>query len=181
MRLTSLCLAVMGLVLITCSTRNALADDGDLPRAVAPRLAVVQKVSEDSNTIVCAWSVSKPTLETITREKDGREVTEVRVAFVSHVTSEPYSLAKASFHDAEGSPVSREAFLSGVRPGAMIVISGDERPVDPAYLKMLKSDVLILVPSHDDLAAKVLRDAGVPAASAPPAGDAPPASATPVQ
>jgi hypothetical protein len=179
MRAMSLCLVVCSLILNTGSVRPARADDVSLPVTATPRLAVVKDVSNGSDTIVCAWGISKPTLETITREIDGRVVTEVRVAFVTAVASEPYSLAKASFYDAEGGSMSREAFLDRARPGTTIVISGDERPVDRVYLRTLKSDVLVLVPSHDDLAAKVLRKSADLPTAARPAEDGLPAPATP--
>lgn len=56
-----------------------------------------------------------------------------------------FSLKDGAVYDVAGNKVAPEAARRRLAKGDVVLVSGDYRPVDPAYLKVFTKDVLILV------------------------------------
>jgi hypothetical protein len=143
------------------------ADEMSVPKTATPRLAIVVKVSEVDGTITCSRVVSKPVFETKTRVKDKRTEAFTVVHRVAESRLETFSLLKASFHDAQGNPLIKEAFAGRVRSGDVILVSEDGKAVDHAYMRALNKDVVAIIPPEEELSSRLLRRPPVPPARKP--------------
>jgi hypothetical protein len=167
-------------VFLTAFPVAPLAADGvDLPKAVTPRLAVVSKIKEADGTITCSWVVERPVFETRTREVNGKTEAYVTHRSVPSPQSKTFSLANAVFQNATGNRVSRETFESRVKLGDTILVSADGKPVDQAYLRILRDDVLILVPAAQEVRERYRSPPQPPAMPPYVPRPAPPPSSTP--
>jgi hypothetical protein len=64
---------------------------------------------------------------------------ETREVMVKHL------LRGAEYYNAKGEKVKQEDALKRLTPGTIVLVSADGRKVDPAYLRIIKDDTLILV------------------------------------
>jgi hypothetical protein len=176
MRLRSLCVASL-LVSIGAFAWCAVADEGGLPKTATPRLAIVERVSNTTGTILCSWLVSKPVWETRSREVNGLLVPYRVVHFVSESRRGEFSQQSATSYDSQGNELPWESSLSRLHRGDVIVVSEDGKPVDKAYLRVFKSDVLVIVPAQGEIAKKFTTPP--PAPPTPPGMTPPPAPPAP--
>jgi hypothetical protein len=61
------------------------------------------------------------------------------------------SLKKARWRAASGKKIQGEAVAERLKPGAVVLLSADGAEVDPAYLRILREDTLVLILPVDDL------------------------------
>jgi hypothetical protein len=150
MRVCCRCLVAMLLICCALCASRASADGAGLPNTATPRLVVVNTVSEPTETITCSYVATKPVVETLTHVEDGRTVATQKVHLVCEQRLMTFSLLKSSYHDAQGKRLSREEFVSRVRAGDVILVSADNKPVDQAYLRVFKGEMLVLVPAETE-------------------------------
>lgn len=84
--------------------------------------------------------------KTVTEEKDGKVVTKVvrekvPQTFTTYVS---FRLAGAKGQMASGKKLDAEEVAKAMDKPQVIAISADGKPVDPAYLKLMKPDTLII-------------------------------------
>jgi len=151
MLLRCLCCVAIPAILTAFPAGVLAANDADLPKGVTPRLAIVSKIKGPAGTITCSWVVERPVFETKYDDKAGTYQTYKDVPFPQ---SKTFLLGKAAFQDAKGNRLSRESFESRVKSGDTIVVSADGKPVDQAYMRILKDSVLILMPAPQEVREK---------------------------
>ena len=88
-----------------------------------------------------------PRFFTVTKlGKDSVEVTEVLKATKKGTESITYkpALKEIDIFDSKGKKISAEEFHKRVKVGTVVLVAGDEKVVDPAYLSILKDDAVVL-------------------------------------
>jgi hypothetical protein len=79
----------------------------------------------------------------------GKEQTvrETQYRYALREVKEEYLLSDMKFYNARGAKLKPKDALKRLTPGTPFLLSADGEKVDPAYLRMIKDDTLILVPS----------------------------------
>jgi hypothetical protein len=79
------------------------------------------------------------------RDENENPATQTKLLPVYEEQVRDVPLDSAQFSEAGGKKLSSEDILKRVAVGTIVVISADGKPVDPAYLKTLAKDTLVVV------------------------------------
>ena len=116
------------------------------PKGEGPQIALVQAVGGNL-TLTVARAVPVSVQEKRVREVDGKKVEEI-VALTKYTMVQEkvaISTAKAKFSTANGKKLDAEAALKALATPQYVALAQDGKPVDPAYLRVLKPDTLVIV------------------------------------
>ena len=118
------------------------ADDVAPPNAPPPRFLMLKKVDEKKAWFE-AWVGEATGQKEILQYPDGstREVGSTAYGCISYWIP----INKATWYNGEGKQLESDAVWKEVKPGANILLSANGKPLSPAYLKLLKTDVYIMV------------------------------------
>lgn len=158
-----------------------------LPDATSPMLGFFQGYDAKEKKVKLAFIDSMPDIVEKTVTKNGKLEVEYEESFKPFVIANGVPLADISFYNAQGQKLKTETVLATLKVGDTLVVSGDEKPIPAAYLKVIKADAIIAVFPLDAFLAPLIGDVFPPppafpgeAIPAPPAPVAPPAPAPPV-
>jgi hypothetical protein len=124
-------------------------DATKLPRGPQPQMLFISSVDAKDGAIVITQAVMEavPVEEERVRVQGG--VTEkykvTTYKFVTKLVKQPFVLKDHQFQLAGGQKLSAEEALKRLTPGKVVLLSVDGTPIDPAFLKIIKDDTLILV------------------------------------
>ncbi|MCI0377932.1 MAG: hypothetical protein L0215_10015 [Gemmataceae bacterium] len=119
------------------------------PSGPQPIFAVVAGVEPAAGTIQVrrleAVQVAVNVPESV--QVNGQAITIMRTAYrqESRMVEVVYSLDKSQAQTAGGKMLAKEEIGKHLRPGSVILLSADGRPVDPVYLRAIQTDTVILV------------------------------------
>lgn len=138
---------------IAASAGVAFAEEKPFaPASPPPTMAFVHAVDADKAEIMVVYPVSKPVAQTRyeSRERviDGRKVTELVPITVTTMVTELqmrlWSARSANAIDAKGKALTMKELAKRLKKNDPIVIAASDT-VDPAYLKLLKEDAVVLL------------------------------------
>lgn len=122
--------------------------DTDSPQGQPPLIATVRAVGD---RLVSKKTVTESIPVTVTKqvEKNGMKVdvtvTELRTQ--SKQVEQTWTLTGATITDASGKKITLEAAKKQLASETPVLISTNFQPVDKAYLKLFKKDILVVVPA----------------------------------
>lgn len=149
-----------------------------LPEATSPMLGFFQGYDAKEKKVKLAFIDSMPEFN----EKTGEQT------FKPVVMANGVPEADIKFYNAKGEKLKTDSVLAFLKNGDTIVVSGDEKPIPAAYLKVIDSKAIIAIFPLDAFLEPLLQDVfpvqpplapGVPAPPAPIAPPAPPAAPAP--
>jgi hypothetical protein len=121
-----------------------------LPKGTPPQFVFVSGIDKDKGTLKIQTAVSVPVTKSITV---AMVINGVRVLQVVNVTEyqtstkeESYALASFRVLDAQGKEIEADAAWKKLADGKLMLRQAGPEPLDPAYLKLLAKDTLILAP-----------------------------------
>jgi uncharacterized protein (TIGR03067 family) len=136
---TLLSLAIAGMLIVAGSAQEKRATDKEkpagtggakekakLPKGPAPRFFAVTEIGDD-NIKFTELSI-----------RDGRQV------IFDYVPT----LTETKIYDASGKKITAEQCRKRVKLGTVVLVSADKNMPDPAYLKVVRDDAVILVPDR---------------------------------
>jgi hypothetical protein len=131
-------------VLVACGG-PLRGDDKALPKGLPPRLAAVVKVDEKAGVV----EYREPLFTAALPQKAGpiKEGDPAGPAAGSGVlVTIRFPLRDGTVYDTAGKKVAPADVVKRLSVGDVVLIAAGSEPVDPAYLKVVTKDVLILVP-----------------------------------
>ena len=155
-----------------------------LPEATSPMLGFFQGYDAKEKLVKLAFIDSMPNepVEKIVK-KNGVEVTEYEQTFKPVVMANGVPLADIAFYNTRGEKLKTDSVLAFLKAGDTIVVSGDEKPIPAAYLKVFKPEAIVAIFPLDAFLEPLLQDVFpvLPPAelAPPPAPIAPPAPMPP--
>jgi hypothetical protein len=147
-----------------------------LPDATSPMLGFFQGYDAKEKKVKLAFIDSMPDIVEKKVKKNGKEEIEYEETFKPFVIANGVPLADISFYNAQGQKLKAESVLATLKTGDTLVVSGDEKPIQAAYLKVIKADAIIAIFPLDAFLAPLIGDVFPP----PPPGEAIPAPLGPV-
>jgi hypothetical protein len=140
-RLTTAAVLVLGVSV-------AFGQPEQVPQASPPTIVTVKEVRADRGELVCDLLVAERVEVTRTKviEEKGvkKEVAEKTFVTRAVPTQVTFPLKASTFLTVGGKKVTDEDVAKRVTPGTLLFVSVGGKP-DPAYLKVLRDDTLILV------------------------------------
>jgi hypothetical protein len=120
------------------------------PEAPAPTFAYVSGYDKDKDTLRVRSFVYVPVTKQATRAvvRNGQQVTETYTytEMAAETRESAYPLKGAQFYDGAGKKLKDDEARDRLKAGRTVLLSQDPKGVDPAYLKVLAKDALIIVP-----------------------------------
>lgn len=147
-------------------TSLAVADEKPVaPKTAAPSFLFLADVGKDKFVVTVAEMVPVVKNVLVNVEKNGVVVTEtLKVMEYQAAWKEvTYSAKDMKVLDSTGKELKKEEGWKMLKPGMVVLTTTDANGVDPAYLKLLTKDALILVLP----ASKLVGGAAAPAPPAP--------------
>jgi len=124
----------------------------DTPREVTgppPRLVLIQKVDKARKLVsTCEFEAVPVTKQKTVQKKVGGQVVAETVNYIEyvHVRKEvPFRMKGVVVYDTEGKVLAPDTYWQRLKVGAVVLLSADNKKVDPAYLKFARPETLILV------------------------------------
>jgi hypothetical protein len=140
-------LAVMGLTLLVVPSRGQ--DATKLPTGAAPSIFAVAGVDREKGTYTVNQTV--PVTEAYVTEKTvivggmEQKVKGVANRIVYKTVMVSRLLKGLEFYNLKGEKLKDDEATKRFVPGAVVLLSADGNKVDPAYLRIVKDDTLIVV------------------------------------
>jgi hypothetical protein len=149
-----------------------------LPEATSPMLGFFQGYDAKEKKVKLAFIDSMPDIVEKKVKRNGKEEIEYEESFKPFVIANGVPLADISFYNAQGQKLKSESVLATLKNGDTVVVSGDEKPIPSAYLKVIKADAIIAIFPLDAFLAPLIGEVFPP----PPAasGELVPARPAPV-
>ncbi len=152
-----------------------------LPEATSPMLGFFQGYDAKEKMVKLAFIDSMPEVVEKKVKKNGVEEIEIQQTYKPVVMANGVPLADITFYNAKGEKLKTDSVLAFLKNGDTLVVSGDEKPIPAAYLKVIKADAIIATFPLDPFLEPLLQDvfppppleAPVPLGPAPPAPPAP--------
>lgn len=142
-----------------------------LPEATSPMLGFFQGIDQKEKKVKLAFIDSMP------------EVNEkFEQVFKPVVMANGVPFDDITFYNTLGQKLTRDSVLAKLKVGDTLVVSGDEKPIPAAYLKVIKADAIIAVFPLDAFIEPLLQDVFPPPPAElplPPLGPAAPAFPAP--
>ena len=146
-RSCTLSLAVLGLLAGVSRSQ----DTTKKPSGPPPRLVALSKVDREA----VAFTITETRYVPVVVQKEvqvnvGGMIQKQKVNVTEHVAQlveVPQSLKGAKVQTAGGQKLTVEEALKKLSPGSLVLLSVDNNPVDPAYLRVFKEEVLVIVPA----------------------------------
>jgi len=133
-------------VLVLAGT--SFAQPEQVPQASPPAIVTVKEMRADRGELVCDLLVAERVEVTRTKiiEEKGVKKEVAEKAFVTRAvpTQVTFALKPSTFLTVGGKKLTDEDVAKRVTPGTLLLVSAGGKP-DPAYLKVLRDDALILV------------------------------------
>jgi hypothetical protein len=138
MRLVVATLCFATLVIQTANAENEIA----MPKGPPPRFLILMKVDEKNATFTASAAGGVAQHE-ILQFPDGstREVGVSGYIRISYWAPRD----KISWFDGEGNTLESTEVWKTVKPGAIVVLSANGKPIDPLYLRLLKKDAYVMI------------------------------------
>jgi hypothetical protein len=153
-----------------------------LPEATSPMLGFFQGYDAKEKKVKLAFIDSMPEVVEKKVKKNGQEEIEYEQTFKPIVMANGVPVADITFYNVQGQKLKTDSVLALLKNGDTLVVSGDEKPIPAAYLKVIKADAIIAVFPLDAFIEPLLGDVFPPPPGAPgepipapPAPLAPPA------
>lgn len=128
----------------------------DTPRTVSgppPRIVLIQKVDKAEMLVTtCEFETVPVTKEKTIQTNVGGRVVEEKIYYVEYAQLRkeiPFQMKGVMVYDTEGKVVGPDTYWQRLKVGAVVLLSADNKKVDPAYLKFARPETLILVPSPE--------------------------------
>jgi hypothetical protein len=120
------------------------------PKGTPPQFVFVSGVDKDKGVLKIQTGVSVPVEKTVTQEVviNGKKVPQVVRVTEYQLSLKEESLTLASFRvlDAQGKEIEGDDGWKKLADGKLMLRQAGSEPIDPAYLKLLAKDTLILAP-----------------------------------
>jgi hypothetical protein len=115
-----------------------------LPEAPSPLLGFFQGYDAKEKKMKLAFIDSMPG-EVVEKKvkKNGKDEIEFEQTFTPIVMANGVPIADVTFYNVQGQKLKTDSVLAVLKPGDTIVVSGDEKPIPVAYLKIFKPDAII--------------------------------------
>jgi len=137
------------MLVILLSALAVAADDVEPPvqKSVAPRLVLVA-LKGDQLVHRAVVTVSVPVSKAVEVEMNGKKVTRVVTEYVQEqrTVELAWDAKKATITTAGGKKIDFDDLKKRLPKPRMVVVSGDGKAVDDAYLKLLDKDAIVIVP-----------------------------------
>jgi hypothetical protein len=152
-----------------------------LPEATSPMLGFFQGIDTKEKKVKLAFIDSMPEVVEKKVKKNGVEEIEVEQIFKPVVMANGVPFDDITFYNTLGQKLTRDSVLAKLKVGDTLVVSGDEKPIPAAYMKVIKADAIIAVFPLDAFIEPLLQDVfpppqlEAPAVPFGPAAPAPPA------
>lgn len=144
-----------------------------LPEATSPMLGFFQGYDATTKKVKLAFIDSMPEVVEKKVKKNGVEEIEIEQIFKPVVMANGVPLTDITFYNAKGEKLKTDSVLAFLKNGDTLVVSGDEKPIPAAYLKVIKADAIIATFPLDAFIEPLLQDVFPPPGE--PLGPAPPA------
>jgi hypothetical protein len=119
----------------------AKANDEKMPK-LPPRLAVVGRLDEQNGKVILAGVI----VQLVPEVREGKNGVRRNVVTPVYETyTDTIALKDTKVFDAAGKAVTNEDVFKRAKAGAVVVISADERDVDPIFLNVLDKNTLVFV------------------------------------
>jgi len=120
------------------------------PKGTPPQFVFVSGIDKDKGTLKIQTSVAVPVTKSITVEMviNGVKVKQVVNVTEYQISTKEESYALDSFRvlDAQGKEIDADVAWKKLADGKLMLRHAGPEPLDPAYLKLLAKDTLILAP-----------------------------------
>jgi hypothetical protein len=137
------------MILITLLTSGATAQDATKTPAGPPPTMIVVSSIDPSGALLSKQLTTRaiPVAEDRVVIEAGimKKVTVTTYKYVPEERHNKYVLKDLEIYDVKGEKVKQEAALKRLTPGTVVLLSTNGQKVDPAYLRIVKEDTLILV------------------------------------
>ncbi|WP_254509730.1 hypothetical protein [Anatilimnocola floriformis] len=140
-----------------------------LPEATSPMLGFFQGYDAKEKKFNLAFIDSMPEIDEKTGEQTWKPV----------VMANGVAEAEIKFYNTKGEKLKTDSVVSFLKKGDTIVVSGDEKPIPAAYLKVIKADAIVAVFPLDAFLASIEEQFFPPGPPLPP-GAVPPAPVAPL-
>ena len=124
------------------------------PKGSPPQFVYVSRVDQAKGTFFCQQAVDVPCVVAVEREieKQGKKFRVVENVTMMKREFKEFAVAAAGarVQTAGGHRVGAEELWRRLKAGTIIVLVVDGNPVDPAYLRVLQPDTLLVVPARSD-------------------------------
>jgi len=157
---------LVGLFCVAVASVAIAEEKTPLPKTAPPTFLFISEIDKDRFLVEVREMVPVTREIEVKVEKNGRIVLEKRAVteYMTVARMVAYPLKDAKILDAEGKELKKEDAWKTLKPGMAVLVTTDKNGVDPAYLKLLSRDALILVmPPKTGVAPPV-----VPVPPAPP-------------
>jgi hypothetical protein len=154
---------MLAIVVATSVLMNGLARaqeeskvDRLMPKGPAPRFIVVVKTDVAKGEVVFWVQVvrigpmDQPSL-LVDREGNQRTTLGHKPNFTIPIEGFRVPLAKGKWSTADGKEVTANAVAARLKPGTLVLLTADGKPVNETYLRSFKDDTLVLVVPVEDL------------------------------
>lgn len=117
-----------------------------LPEATSPMFMFFQGYDGKEQKVKFAFIDSMPN-EPVEKKvkKNGQEVIEYQFTYRPYVMSNNVPVADITFYNVQGQKLKTDSVLALLKSGDTLIVSGDEKPIPAAYLKVIKADAIIAV------------------------------------
>ena len=123
--------------------------DAQPPSGPGPSFVQVSEVNGSKEMLICVTAVQVTQYVPVTKviEMKGMKtaVTEYVAVFKTELRSTYFDLKGCTMQTADGKALTAKEVLGRVKPGAVILVQSGAAKVDPAYLKILNPDTILLV------------------------------------
>jgi len=120
----------------------------EAPKGQPPTIATVQ-VEKDALVSNQTITQQRPETRTITENVGGKNVTRTITVLVpvTVISKQAWSLKGAKAQQADGTKIEIDALKKRLATPRPVVIATDGQPIDPAYLRLLqKNTIVVIVP-----------------------------------
>jgi hypothetical protein len=116
-----------------------------LPETVSPMIGFYQGIDPKEKKIKLAFveAVAEVVAKTVRKNGVDEIVEEVSYKPVAIAGSVPFG--DIQFWNTQGKRLTVESVIARLKPGDTLVISGDEKAIGPAYLKVIHPDAIIAI------------------------------------
>lgn len=140
-------------LVIALMTLGALGGPGaaqekpEFPTGLAPRFVAVEAIKDRDVLVreIHERLVPRETAKVVERQGKVERVTVVSYEREYRPAVKAYPIAFVQVYDAAGKQLSAEEALKRLTPGTVMLVAADGKRVDPAYLRIVRKDALILV------------------------------------
>jgi hypothetical protein len=116
-----------------------------LPETVSPMIGFYQGVDQKAKTVKLAFveSVAETSVKTV--KKNGVDEQVLEAAYKPTAISGGVAFADIQFYNVQGQKLTIDSVVAKLKVGDTVLITGDEKPLGAAYLKVIKPDTIIAI------------------------------------